>query len=212
MVRMSTHGTELPRRFSLGAALAGALAASACCLGPVCLAVLGVGSASAFGWLATYRPMMLALTAASLGFGFYLSYRKPKAVPEDACGCGPSRSRRVSRIALWIVAVLSTVVVVSPPLLARITAGSEESLLAGPLDTAVIHVQGVDCEACAAPIRKALAGAGGFGAMKLELSSKSVSVSYEPGARRPDVYVHAIEQLGYEASLVETRHSQQASQ
>lgn len=204
---MSSHGTELPRRFSLGAAVAGALAASACCLGPVCVAALGIGSAGAFGWLATYRPVMLGLTGASLGLGFWLSYRKPKAIPGDACGCAPSGSRRASRIALWVVAVLTGLVAFSPPLLARMAAGGHGPLLSGPLDTAFVHVEGIDCEACAAPIRKALVGAGGFGNMKLDLKSKSVSVSYEPGAGRPDAYVTAIDALGYEARIVDVHEA-----
>jgi copper chaperone CopZ len=153
--------------------------------------------------MARYRPLMLVATAASLGFGFYLSYRKPKPVAGEGCECTPGRTRRVSRITLWVVAVLTAMVAFSPPLLAMIGGGGHGVVPSGPLDAAVIHVQGIDCEACAAPIRKALAGAGGFGDMNLDLKSKSVSVSYEPGAGRPDAYVAAIDDLGYEARLVE---------
>lgn len=66
-----------------------------------------------------------------------------------------------------------------------------------------MRVVGVDCEACAVPIRKALAEAGGFEAARLDVPAKLVIISYEPGPGRPDTYLRALEGLGYEAHLAE---------
>ena len=68
----------------------------------------------------------------------------------------------------------------------------------------MIKVDGIDCEACAAPIRKALTAAGGFDDLELDVPSRRVTVTYEPGAGRPEVYLEAIDDLGYEATLTST--------
>jgi mercuric ion transport protein len=64
----------------------GALAASSCCIVPLVLFALGVGGA----WIgnltafAPYQPLFVTFTLGFLGAGFYLLYRRPKAV----CGLG----------------------------------------------------------------------------------------------------------------------------
>lgn len=179
-----------------------ALAASSCCLGPVILAALGLGGAGLFAGIAAYRPYMLAFTAVFLGVGFYLSYRKPKAVENDDCGCRALKARRMPRVFLWMAAGITALVAVSPWVLAKVSASRARVVASSSVAaTATIRVEGVDCEACAAPIRNALAGAGGFNVLELDILSKIVTVTYEPGPGRPDVYVEAINELGYEATL-----------
>ena len=67
--------------------------------------------------------------------------------------------------------------------------------------TAVIKVQGADCEACAAHLKAALNKVGGFRDLTLSVPSQSVTVTYEPAPGRLDAYVAAINDLGYEASV-----------
>lgn len=197
----SSGAGERTKGLPIGAALLAALAASSCCLGPVLLAALGLGGAGLFAGIAAYRPYMLAVTTAFLGVGFYLSYRKPKVVQGDACGCD-ARKRRMPRWLLWAATFITILVAVSPLLLAKVSASSSTAPSASEtLATATVKVGGIDCEACATPIREALATAGGFNDLKLDVPSKIVTVTYEPGPGRPDVYVKAIDDLGYEATL-----------
>ncbi len=82
----------------------GALAASSCCILPVALFSLGATGAwiGSLGSLAIYQPIFLAVTAAFLGGGFYLVYRKPKAAecaPGEACA--KPISNRVTKSVLW---------------------------------------------------------------------------------------------------------------
>ena len=210
----STSSTgERSKGLSLGAALLAALAASSCCLGPVLLAALGLGGAGLFAGIATYRPYMLAVTAAFLGVGFYLSYRKPKVVEGDACGCDAPRSRWMPRMFLWVAAIITVLVAASPSLLAKVSAsGSHVVAASSAAATATVKVDGIDCEACAAPIRKALAAAGGFNDLKLDVPSKTVTVTYEPGPGRPEVYLKAIDDVGYEATLTSALGNKKAAQ
>ncbi len=199
--------TKIERRtqkLSLGAAALSAVAASACCLGPLLLAALGVGGAGAVAAFSAYRPYFLALTAALLMVGFYFAYRKPRQVDgADGCGCESSKAKGVRRAGLWTAAVVVLVVAMAPPLLARLSSspaapsGSSGQLLA----QVNLPIQGVDCEACAAPIRAALRKVGGLRDLRLDIAHQSATLTYEPAPGRLAAYVTAINELGYEAAL-----------
>jgi len=193
---------ERVRRWSIGGAVIAAFAASSCCLGPLLLAALGIGGAGGIAGLGAYRLYLLAGTAALLSAGFYFTYRKPRAPFEsaDACGCERPRTNRVGRIGLWIATVL-VVLVAAAPLLAKWADRARPSITNANVTKTTIAVEGIDCEACAAPIRKALAKAGGFHELELDIPKQSITVTYEPAPGRLEAYVSAINELGYEAKL-----------
>lgn len=64
--------------FTLGSVVA-AFLASLCCLGPLLLGGLGLGTVLV-ATFAPLRPYFLALSAFLLAMGFYFVYRKPKPV------------------------------------------------------------------------------------------------------------------------------------
>lgn len=96
-------------------AVAAAVGASICCIGPVVFTALGAGALSAaaiaFG---AYRPAFLAVTVAFLGAGFYTTYRPS---PVERCAtdgtCQPS-SRRAAKAVLWLATVLVILLVTFP--------------------------------------------------------------------------------------------------
>ncbi len=98
----TARGTHAPPRPLTRATLAGAvlaaLAASACCILPAVLALVGVSGVGLADALAPWRPVFLSATAGLLGLGFYLSYRRRKAAL--ACDCPSSRGSRTARGAL----------------------------------------------------------------------------------------------------------------
>ena len=91
-----------------------ALAASACCIGPVVFTLLGAGALSTASLtLVPYRPWFTAATALILGIGFYGAYRP---VPID---CSPNGSctlqlRQTGRVVMWIAAAIATLLVAFP--------------------------------------------------------------------------------------------------
>jgi len=92
-----------------------AVAASACCLGPVVFSVLGAGALGAAATqLEPYRPVFLGVTFVLLGAAYYVTYR-PRAA--DACGpdgtCAPS-SRRAAKILLGIATVIVVLLAAFP--------------------------------------------------------------------------------------------------
>lgn len=100
-----TDGTP---KWSLTGAVAAAVGASACCVGPLLLLALGVGGAWVGNLTAMekYRPIGTAATLIFLGLAFVRVYRKPK---EEACAPGsscPATAGRRNKLLLWIATAL----------------------------------------------------------------------------------------------------------
>lgn len=101
------RGRETPK-WGLVGAVAAAVGASVCCLGPLSLLSAGVGGA----WIGNltamekYRPIWMAATLVFLGLAFIRVYGKPRG---EACAtestCPPNAGRR-NKIIVWIVTVL----------------------------------------------------------------------------------------------------------
>src|SRR5215471_2405305 len=138
------------RRFSIGAAVVASIAASACCIGPLGLAALGIGGAGAFMGLTSYRPYILSLTAVLLASGFYLTYRRPAApLDGDACACEHPRAGRAGKWGLWTATLAVVLLAAFPTLAARfagLRANSKHATSSAVItQTAVISVRGIDC-------------------------------------------------------------------
>ncbi len=89
-----------------------ALGASLCCILPVAVAILGVGSAALGAQLEPLRPYFAVLTFGLLGFAFYQAYKPQECKPGEACAIPANRRR--NRIILWIVTVLAVMLMAFP--------------------------------------------------------------------------------------------------
>jgi mercuric ion transport protein len=100
---------------TLFGSIVAAVAASACCIGPVVVAVLGLGGAAFGVWLEPLRPVFAVLTLGLLGLAFYFVYRPAAAT---ACGvdgaCHAPGSKRAIKTALWIATFLALVFLAFP--------------------------------------------------------------------------------------------------
>jgi mercuric ion transport protein len=186
---------------SIGGALVAAVAASSCCILPVMLAAVGVGGGTAaMALLGPFRPYLLVGTAALCAAGFYFTYRKPRAV--EACGCARSGPRSsLARGGLWLATLLVVFVALWPNFGGWVEAREAQDPPSSVHAEARIEVDGMDCEACAAPMRRALGKVGGFHGLTVDLPGRAIIVSYEPAPGRVDAYVDAIYALGYDARV-----------
>lgn len=91
---------------SMAGAIVAAAASSACCLGPLLFAALGIGGAGLLVALTPYRAPLAAVTLALLATGLYLAYRRPRGAAVasgdgPACACERPRANRLGRAMLW---------------------------------------------------------------------------------------------------------------
>lgn len=98
------------------ASIVSAFLASACCIGPLLLAAIGLGGGVALARLEAYRPYFVVATFSVLSAGFYFAYRRKPAtgIATDACECPAPRSRTTARILLWVATLVAVGFVAFP--------------------------------------------------------------------------------------------------
>ena len=90
---------------SVGGVIAATLA-SLCCIGPVMLAFMGIGSISAFSVLETYRPYLIGFTIILIGIAFFFTYRKREVKCEDGT-CKVVRAGFWNKLGVWTATVIA---------------------------------------------------------------------------------------------------------
>ena len=97
------------------AGAAGALA-SACCIGPLVLAAIGLGGAAA-GVVAVFeplRPVFVVIALAALAFAGWRIYRRPITDCEPGTACAVPQTDRTYKTVFWIVAAVVLALLASP--------------------------------------------------------------------------------------------------
>ncbi len=97
---------------SVGGMIA-AILASLCCIGPIVLAFMGVGSIAAFSPLETYRPYLIGFTIIFVGIAFFFTYRKREVKCEDGT-CKIVRAGFWNKIGVWIATVIAVSAIAFP--------------------------------------------------------------------------------------------------
>ncbi|MEK7732216.1 MAG: mercuric transporter MerT family protein [Planctomycetota bacterium] len=101
--------------WAVGASVASALVASACCWLPLLLVTLGLSAAGVASAFEKVRPYFLGVCAVPLGLGFYLVYfRKETCAPGTACATPNRRLTPFNQAMLWVAALLVTVFALFP--------------------------------------------------------------------------------------------------
>lgn len=176
-----------------------AVFASACCWIP---ALLGAGAAGSLGIssrIAPFRPYLLLLTVVFLAGGFYFAYRKTR---EECCQTPEALKKRKLNIGvMWVIAALS-VAAAAYPNLAAVGQPPQVAMAVGTSEkTVVLHVPGIDCAACAGPIRQALAKASGVKSASVDVDNKSVTVVVNASFHDTQNLLDAVKSAGFEATL-----------
>jgi mercuric ion transport protein len=171
-----TFDGDRVRRASLLGATVAAIAASACCLVPAVLALVGMSGVGFAVALEPYRPVFLGVTVVALATGFYFTYRRPRIVEGVACDCERPRPRatRAARVVLW-GSTFGIVVLSAYPYLAmgtRDVATGSSAPVAGSV-TRWIRIEGMTCEGCTAGIVDALVAIEGGQRRSRRLSRRS---------------------------------------
>jgi copper chaperone CopZ len=176
-------------------AVSAALAASACCLVPTILAVIGLSGAGFGAALAPYRTYFLLATGVALGVGFWLVYRKRV----DDCGCEVPRARRAARVALWITTAIA-VALAAYPLLGNgtETAGSEEAPAAATLR---LKVTGMDCPECTGTIANRIKKVPGVVSASVDFKSGIAVVRHDGRDGLEAASVAAVKDAGFSATV-----------
>lgn len=183
----------------MAAALGSAGLASVCCIGPLVLAGLGVGSLGLAAGLSRYRPLFLGLTAVILAVAFCLVYRKRAA----ACAGGNCEGRSGSSSAkavLWIVTLCAAGMAAFPCWPSLAAAGSRAPVAPGA-HVLSLKISGMDCAACAGVIKRSFEKVPGVISVDVDFDGRLAKVAAGPGID-PQAVLKAVAEAGYKAELL----------
>jgi len=195
-------------RIGVVGAIGTAVLASACCIGPVVLAGLGIGAVAAAQSFAAYRPLFLVVTVVFLGLGFYFVYRRPKQAACEGEVCETPRIARWGRPLLWIATVLVAALATFPHYYGPLRAAFDKpqqptsaAATAAQLSTVELKVSGMTCSGCAVSVRNALLEIPGVTSASVDHEAGRASVQYDPAKASPAQLIEAVNKTGYKASL-----------
>lgn len=101
-------------RAAIGSIVA-AIAASACCIGPVVFPLVGAGALSASAAkMDRYRPWSIGVTVILVGLAFYRSHGGSPVPRDCVAGECTSISRRAAKAFAWIAALVAATLVAFP--------------------------------------------------------------------------------------------------
>jgi mercuric ion transport protein len=177
-----------------------AILAATCCVGPLLLLAIGVGSGAVF--VGRYHWLFLLGGIAVLTWA-WAKYLREKTICD--CEREPMKGRRSGMFPLLIGTLLVLGFAglnISRYLLARApVAAPTQTQLANGLNRIVVSVEGLSCVACEIPVRHALRRIDGVKAVDVNAATKTATVDYEPAKANPEQLVAAIDSTGYHASL-----------
>ena len=171
---------------------------STCCIGPLLLVAIGVGSGAVF--IGRYHWFFIIGAMAVLIWA-WAKYLREKAV----CDC--EHTEMSARASTLLTLLLTTALVIG---FAGLNIGryvfasvppAAANQLSNGLSRTVISVEGLSCVACEIPVRHALRKIDGVKAIQVSAATKTATVDYEPAKTNPEQLVAAINSTGYRAVL-----------
>lgn len=180
-----------------------AIIASLCCIGPVVVALIGIGSIGAFAVFEAYRPYFIALTVLLLGFAIYLTYRKREVICEDG-SCRIERAGKWSRVTVWLAAGIA-VVAIAFPLFDFTNATAAQTMLTQArqqnpaLVVAVLDIEGMDCKGCAKGLEATLGRADGVKKAAVEFEKSRAVVEFDSTKISLQRLIAVVDDTGFKA-------------
>jgi copper chaperone CopZ len=180
------------------AGILSAILGSICCVGPLLLVALGLGTTAAL--IAGYHWLFVIAAIVVLAWAWVKYFRE-----ETRCACehramngrGPSLLTLLiaSAIVLGFAAlnVSSYVFAETPPV--------PQAFGTADLQRVVIPVEGMSCTTCEIAVRHALKRIDGVKSVHVSLATKTATVDYEAAKTTLEQLVAAINSTGYRASL-----------
>src|SRR5215831_6174655 len=177
-----------------------AILGSICCIGPLLLVTLGLGTGAVL--IGRYHWIFIIAAVAVLTLA-WAKYLREKTVCD--CERKPMQGRRSGMITLLMATLLvlgfaglniTRYVFATAPFAAQ-----TETELSNGLRRIVVSVEGLSCVTCEISVRRALRKVDGVKSVEVSAATKTATVEYEPAKTNAEQLVAAINATGYRASL-----------
>ena|SRR5439155_3906535 len=177
-----------------------AILGSICCVGPLLLVALGLGTGAVM--IGRYHWIFIIAAVAVLTWA-WAKYLREKRVCD--CEHKPMQGRQSGMITLLMATLLvlgfaglniTRYVFATAPVAAQ-----TETELSNGLRRVVVSVDGLSCVTCEIPVRHALRKVDGVKSVEVSAATKTATVEYEPSKTNAEQLVAAINASGYRALL-----------
>src|SRR5881397_1553988 len=180
------------------AGILSAILAATCCIGPLLLVAIGIGSGAVF--IGRYHWFFIIGAMAVLTWA-WAKYLREKTV----CDC-EHKAMSGQRSAILTLLITTALVIGFAGLnISRYVVGTvppaAEIQLPNGLSRVVVSVDGLSCVAWEIPVSHALRAIEGVKAIYVRAATKTATVYYQPEKTNPEQLVAAINSTGYRASL-----------
>lgn len=192
---MSNKGFILILIGSIGAALA----ATACCLGPLVLVSLGLGGAWLSRLSALGSPFFMLLAFGFIVMGFYRSQQQAQVHCEEGSLCAQPAVKKSTRAALWFSVIIVSLILAGPYLAPRVLANHTNKIGIKNQKHTVFQVSGMSCVACTTTIETALYQVKGVIQVHVSLTPPEAKISYDPQLTNSTEVLKATQNVGYSA-------------
>src|SRR5882724_8601607 len=177
-----------------------ALLATTCCIGPLLVVAIGLGSGAAF--VGRYHWLFLIAGIAVLTWA-WAKYLREKTM----CDC-EHKTMQGRRSGIFTLLIATVIVLgfgslnISRYVFASAPASTQaQTQLANGLDRVVIPVEGMTCATCEIAVRHTLKRVDGVKSAHVSVATKTATVDYEVAKTNPEQLIAAINSTGYRASL-----------
>lgn len=181
-----------------------ALVASLCCIGPLVLVLLGLGTLGLGAALGRYHWWFLLAAMGLLAFA-WRAYLKEKGRCQAArCEMAQGKAAR------WTLTLATLIVALFAGLnlytyASQSGARSSRPTPAGAFASVAIPVEGMTCFTCELTVESSVKHLPGVQSVDARVKDKAAYVRYDPSTVQPEEIVAAINKTGYRASQPEQK-------
>lgn len=196
-----------------GAGVLAAVAASLCCITPVLALLAGTsGVASTFSWMEPFRPYLIGLTIAVLGFAWYQKV-KPQKTTDIDCDCDDDGKPPFMQTKKFLGIVTSmAIVMLAFPMYAHVfyADNSKEVIVVNQSDiqTASFEIEGMTCTGCEEHVKHAVNELTGIVEATASFADGNAAVKFDATKVTLEEIEIAINSTGYKVTKHQLAKSQ----
>jgi copper chaperone CopZ len=192
-------------------AIMAAIIASLCCIGPVVIALIGIGSIGVFAAFEPVRPYFIGLTVVLLALAFYFTYRKREVICADGT-CEIKSAGRWNKIAVWFATFVAAIAIAFPTFdFTNATAAqgmlNQNRQQHSTTVVAVLDIEGMDCKGCAKGLEATLGRIKGVKKAAVEFEQSRAVVEYDPARVTLQHLIASVDETGFKATAGDTTGS-----
>lgn len=174
-----------------------ALVASVCCVGPLLLVLLGLGSLGLGAFFGRYHWWFILAAIGLLAFA-WRAYLKEKGRCQKAhCEMAQGKTARWTLTLATLIVVLFVGLNLYTYMSQSWASPSRQVQASGESASVVIPVEGMTCFTCELTVESSLKRLPGVQSADARVNDKVVYVSYDPTQIRPEDLIAAINKTGY---------------